>query len=150
MFDDDTTDAQWAQLQQEEQAMKVSSMIESKWLKKEDIEDDTIVTIKGIKQENLGKDEAPEMRWVIYFKELPKGMVLNVTGIRVLEATFGGETDDWRGKTVTLYVDPNVSFQGRVVGGLRLRPAKKAQPKTAMAPPADTQANDEFDDDLPF
>ena len=129
--------------------MKVSSMIESKWLKKEDIEDDTIVTIRGIKQENLGKDEAPEMRWVIYFKELPKGMVLNVTGIRVLEATFGGETDDWRGKTVTLYVDPNVSFQGRVVGGLRLRPAKKAaQPKTALAPPV----ADEFEDDsaVPF
>jgi len=128
--------------------MKVSQMVESKYLRKEDIEEDKVVTIKGVRQDNLAKDGMPdEMRWVIGFQEFAKPMVLNITSIRVLEAAFGDETDDWKGKKVTLYVDPNVSFQGRVVGGLRLRPMKpktQAQ-KTALAPP-----DEEFKDEIPF
>ena len=127
--------------------MKVSEMIQSKWLKKEDIEEDTVCTILGLRQDNLGKDDQPEMRWVVGLRTQAgvnlKPMVLNVTSIRVLESAFGNESDDWKGKQVTVYVDPNVSFQGRVVGGLRLRPIKAKKP-IATEPP-------EFDDDkIPF
>src|SRR5271170_514654 len=112
--------------------MKVAEMITSKWLKKEDMEEDTICTILGVRQDNLGKEgEAAEMRWVIGLRTQAgmnlKPMVLNVTSIRVLESAFGSESDDWKGKSVTVYVDPSVSFQGRVVGGLRLRPVKPAK-----------------------
>lgn len=128
--------------------MKVKDMIESKYLRKEDFDEDMICTIKGLKLEDLGKDEKKEERWIIYFREQQKGMVLNVTSIRVLESAFGDESDVWVGKKVTVYVDPNVSFQGRVVGGLRLRPMK---PEKA-APTRSTQeaAVPELDDDIPF
>ena len=158
---DDITDAQWAQLEQEhhqlhdelksiytqlkDKLMKTSDMIVSKFLRKEDFPEDEVVTIKGIKQENVGREDAQEMRWVIYFRERDKGMVLNVTSIRVLESAFGDDTDFWKGKQATIYVDPNVSFQGRVVGGLRLRPIK-ATPKGNQAP----QPKDDFNDDVPF
>jgi hypothetical protein len=125
---------------------KVSEMITSKFLRKEDFDEDQVCTIKGVRLEDLGQADKPESRWVIYFKERDKGMVLNVTTIRVLESAFGDDTDHWIGNRVMVYVDPNVSFQGRVVGGLRLRPPK-AGPK---APPAPKPVDNEFADEVPF
>lgn len=158
---EDWNAATWAQQDNDErwiyehthagEAMKVSDMITSKYLRKEDLEDDTPVTIKGIKLEDLGRDDAKEQRWVIYFKEFEKGMVLNVTSIRVLESAFGDDTDPWLGKRVLLYVDPSVSFQGRVVGGLRIRvPRPKAtSEKVKKVSTLDDDLNAE-DDSIPF
>src|SRR5271168_3318002 len=125
----------------------VKDMIQSKYLAKGDFEDEQICTIKGVKQENLGKDDQPEeLRWVLYFRDapVPKGMVMNITTIRVLEQAFGGDTDHWVGNKVIVYVDPNVSFAGKVVGGLRLRIAKQTK---AAAAPAQAPKNDDIDDD---
>ena len=134
---------------------KVSDMVQSKYLRKEDIEDDTPATIRGVKLEDLGQEGQKEQRWIIYFKEQPKGMVLNVTTIRVLESAYGDDTDTWIGKRVLLYVDPNVSFQGRVVGGLRLRVPRpqKAAPVASKAPATDVYSDPEdpgFADEVPF
>lgn len=131
---------------EEGREMKVSQMVTSKYLRKEDFQDqDQVCTIKALKLENVGREDAPEERWCMYFRERDKAMVLNVTTIRVLEGAFGDESDDWVGKKVMVYVDPNVSFQGRVVGGLRLRPPKK------QAAPAPAPVNNDFDDaEIPF
>lgn len=126
----------------------VKDMIQSKFLRKEDFDEDQICTIKGCRLEDVGRDDAPEQRWVIFFREHPKGMVLNITTIRVLEQAFGGDTDNWVGKQATVYVDPNVSFGGKIVGGLRLRVQKqKAAPKPAAAAAQPAPAG--FDDELP-
>jgi hypothetical protein len=135
---------------------KVSDMIVSKFLRKEDCEDEIIVTAKAVTQEDMPGD-AGGQRWVLSFKELEKGLVLNTTAIRVLEKAFGSDSDDWIGKRVVLYADPNVSFKGQVVGGLRLRPVKTpapAKPKTAASKPKDAlkpepSAQDTFDEDIP-
>lgn len=113
----------------------VKNMIQSKYLRKEDVPDDETYTIKGVRQDNLAKEGQPdEMRWVMGFQEVNKPMVLNITSIRVLEQAFGGDTDHWRGNKVIVYTDPNVSFGGKVVGGLRLRiPKQKTAPKQTMA-----------------
>jgi hypothetical protein len=115
-------------------------MISSKFLRKEDIEDDIVVTAKHVSLEDMPGDDG-EKRWVLAFRELSKGLVLNTTTIRTLEKAYGGDTDGWAGKKVTLYVDPNVSFRGQVVGGLRLRPVK---PK-----PAPAAAAADFNDEIP-
>lgn len=140
--------------------MKTSDMIPSKFLKKSDFDEDQVVTIKGLKLEDVGNEG--DQRWVLYFSELHKGMVLNVTSIRVLEAAFGDESDFWIGKRVKVYVDPNVSFGGKVVGGLRLMPPKNAKaanggphpnaPVGAELKPTPRSHDPEFDDDkdLPF
>jgi hypothetical protein len=144
-FEDETRLAhpEWFTLRQESN-MKVKDMVQSKFLRKEDFEEDTILTIKGIKLEDLGNENANEQRYVLYFLEQLKGMVLNVTTIRVLEAAYGDDTDNWVKRKVTVYVDPNVSFQGRVVGGLRLRPIKD-KPK-----PVAHEVEPDFDDKIPF
>ena len=84
----------------------VKDMIQSKYLRKEDFDQDgQICVIKGVRQENLAKDDQQEeLRWVLYFKDapVPKGMVMNITTIRVLEQSFGGDTDHWVGNAVTV------------------------------------------------
>lgn len=125
---------------------RVSEMIVSKFLRKEDFDEDRVMTIKGIKLEDMPGDSG-DQKWVLYFREEAKGMALNVTTIRVLEQAYGDDTDQWVGNKVMVYVDPNVSFGGKVVGGLRLRTPKKSSVKAPPPPPADLG---EFDQDVPF
>jgi hypothetical protein len=126
---------------------KVSEMIISKFLRKEDVDDDLIVTLKNCRLEDM-PGESKEQRWVLYFRELPKGLVLNTTIIRVLEKNFGDDSDEWAGKKVTLFVDENVTFKGAIVGGLRLR-VQKAPKQSPLVPVSGAPAAPEFDDQIP-
>ena len=59
------------------------------------------------------------------FAELEKPLILNATNIRRLAAIFGTtNTRQWKGQ-VTLYVDENVEFGGKPVGGIRVRPVDR-------------------------
>lgn len=123
---------------------KVHEMLESKYLKKEDIGEGKLYTVAGFKKENLAQEgEPPEYKWVMRFEEAEKPLVLNSTNIQLCEKAFGSDdTDDWIGKKLVLYVDENVSFGGKIVGGIRVRAQKKAKPAAPSV--------DEFDDGPPF
>ncbi len=41
--------------------------------------------------------------------------------LRIVMGAYGRQTAGWIGKPVILYVDPNVMFSGRLVGGIRVR-----------------------------
>lgn len=112
---------------------KVGDMIASKYLKIADVPDPVIVTIAGVKQVNIAKeDDTPEYKWVIKFEEFDKPMVLNSTNIHVCaKVLLSDDTDDWRGKEIILFNDPNVSFKGEITGGLRFRGQEKAPVKAA-------------------
>ena len=133
----------------------INEMVQSKYLKQADVPDPVIVTVQGVKQVNMAKDdEAPELKWAIKFRELDKPMVLNSTNIHVAAKVFGSpNTDDWRGKEIILYTDPNVSFGGQVVGGLRFRGQEKAPVKAATRQVMPRKTGGTFDDmpdDLPW
>jgi len=100
------------------------------------------------------EDEAPEGKWGIKFRELPKPMVLNSTKIHVAAKVCGSQnTDDWKGKEIVLYTDPNVSFGGQVVGGLRFRGQEKPPVKVERQPSRGSNLPGGFqdmDDDVPF
>ena len=130
----------------------VNEMIESKYLKQSDVSEDTIVTIEKVGKANVApKGEEAEYKWLIRFTEFPKPMVLNSTNIkRLAKACGSGETDEWTGKQVVLYVDPDVEFAGNVVGGLRIR-AHKPAPVTKQVMPKQTGGKfDDLADDIPF
>jgi len=133
--------------------MKISDMIESKYLKQSDVEGEVPVTITGIKKVNVARDdEEPEYRWTVKFQEFPKPMVLNVTNLKRLAKACGDDTDEWMGKTVVLYVDPDIEFGGNVVGGLRLRGVRK---QAKVAGQSSDEVNRKFreavdESDLPF
>lgn len=103
---------------------RVSEMIESKYLRKEDIQDEAVVTIERIGKVNVALDDQPEeKKWAVKFAEFAKPMVLNSTNIQLLAKACGSDnTDDWKQRKVIVYVDDNVSFQGKLIGGLRIRP----------------------------
>jgi hypothetical protein len=131
---------------------KVGEMIESKYLKQSDVEQDSIVTIEKVGKANIAREgDEPEYKWLVRFKEIKKPMVLNSTNIkRLAKACNSDDTDDWAGKQVVLYVDPDVEFAGNVVGGLRIR-AHKQQPQTRSVQPQQTGGKfDDMSDDVPF
>lgn len=122
--------------------MKTSEMMDSKYLKQSDVDGDVTVTIRGIKRVNVAQEDQPEeLKWIIGFHEMRKPMVLNSTNIQLLERFLGDETDDWKDKKVILYVDPNVSFGGKLTGGIRVKQYK-------FGPKAGDLKS--MDDDIPF
>ena len=73
-----------------------------------------------------------KQRWVLSFKELEKGLVLNTTTIRVLEKAFGKHTDRLAQPARSRSTSTRTcSFKGQVVGGLRVRPQKAKATKAA-------------------
>lgn len=125
---------------------KTSDMRESKFLKKEDVGRGVMVTITGCVQKNVAKEGVdPEHKWCLTFSELEKPLVLNATNVQLCEAILGSDdTDHWIGKRIVLYTDPNVSYQGKLIGGIRVRAPKATAPPPA--PPVDSMT----DDEIPF
>jgi len=114
--------------------MKTGDMRESKFLKQSDVGRGALLTISGIVQHNVAKDGAdPELKYCMTFLESEKPLVANSTNLQLCEHIFGSdETDDWIGKKIVLYADPNVSYGGKLVGGIRVRaPRLQAQPQVA-------------------
>jgi len=136
--------------------MNISQLKESKFLKKEDCGNGILVTIERVTQENVAKEGAePEYKWVVHFQESDKPMVLNSTNGQIIaQITRSEETDDWAGHKIVLYHDPNVSFGGKIMGGIRCRAPRNAAPaKPAAAPPKQAPAQAALpaeDDSVPF
>jgi hypothetical protein len=128
---------------------RTSEMLPSKYLKKEDVGEGVLVTINRIEQSNVAKEGAdPEMKWTVGFSELDKPLVLNSTNIHAIELIAKSDnTDDWNGVKVVLYNDPNVSFAGKITGGIRVR-APRIPKNPAAAPVVSPLA--EPVSDLPF
>lgn len=125
----------------------INQIKQSNFLKKEDCGTTGIlVTIRGCEEQNIAKQGAPEeLKWALFFNEVEKPMVLNSTNAQIIAGIVGSEeTDDWAGHQIVLYADPNISFGGKLVGGIRARaprlkqpqakPLPKPQPKPAPAP----------------
>ena len=132
----------------------INQMIESKFLKKEDVggERGVLVTISGCQQANVAMQGAdPEMKWTLAFAELDKPMVLNSTNIHMCAKACGSDnTDDWMGKKVVLYEDPNVTFGGKLVGGIRIRAQITRAAPVVPQKKTPIQQLQDMPDDVPF
>jgi hypothetical protein len=99
----------------------------SEYLKSEDVEasgGELTYTIKGIARKEYEEDDGTKsVKGVLTFNEVDKKLTLNVTNTNALIAMYGKENIDtaWIGKTVILFVDPNVKYGGKMVKGLRIR-----------------------------
>ncbi len=114
-FDNETTNA----------APNANDFIGGNYLKKEDIDGARIVTLTDVWSEAVLS--AGRKKLVVSFREFEKPLILNKTNIKRFARIFGtGDTKAWRGP-VTLYVEPGVEYAGRVVGGIRVRPAAKTE-----------------------
>ena len=138
---------------------KISEMIDSKYLKKSDLDDyegEAVVTVVGVKRANIAReDQAEDLKWLIKFKEFEKPMVLNSTNIQLTARACGSEdTDDWKGKQIIVYIDENVSFGGKLVGGLRIKTLKRkahtAASDSGWDEPEKPETAKIVADDIPF
>jgi len=116
----------------------VNDLRNSQFLTKEDVEPPVKVTIKSYREQNVEMEGEPERKkWTLFFNELDKPLVLNMTnGQRIEVITGSSDFDDWIGKEITLYNDKSVSFGGKLTGGIRvfvspptgIEPAKQNEP----------------------
>jgi hypothetical protein len=133
---------------------KTKDMLPSNYLKQADFDQDYIVTVRRIEHKNIAMEGKPtDMKWLAHFNEFDKPMVLNSTNIQLMEKACGSDdTDDWVGKEIIVYTDPNVSFGGELVGGLRIKKAQQAAPAKPKAAPRAAYASDSqghADQDIP-
>ena len=141
--------------------MNINSMMPSKYLKKEDFPQPALVTIRAFTHDNVAQQGQPEeKKWVMHFNEFENGMVMNSTNLQLTASALGSdETEEWIGRQVVVYSDPNVSFGGKLTGGIRIRQVR--QRPTAPAPtvrhasppqqPAPSSHGfDNMDSDIPF
>ena len=121
---------------------KIGEMIESKYLKQGDIDNEVVVTVDKVGKGNIAKEgDEPEYKWMVRFREFKKPMILNSTNIKRLAKVCGSDdSDDWSGQRVTLFVDPDIEFAGNVVGGLRISAKKPELPGNLQ----------DMKDDVPF
>ena len=160
--------------------MKISNAFPSKYLKSEDLEmgKQYKVTIDRVLVEDVGQENSPEHKPVVYFVGGKKGMVLNKTNALTLATLFGDETDSWQGREIYLFVTMT-TYMGEPKKGLRLgmpqqpitqglpelardatpaqpmpdgRPTVPAQPLQGQGPgqPQDIGATLPDDDPIPF
>ena len=121
--------------------MNVSDLKQSKFLRKEDVEQPVLVTISALTTQNVAKEGAePDMKPVLHFHELDKPLVLNSTNGQLIAQITGKDEDieqAWIGARVVLYADPSIQFGGKLVGGIRIRaPRKAAVPVTGKRAPS--------------
>jgi hypothetical protein len=141
--------------------VNLNDIRQSKYLKREDCGDGVLATISGLTQENVAKEGAEaDIKTVMHFHELDKPMVLNSTNAQAV-ARITGITEDidraWVGAKVVIYDDPNVSFGGKITGGIRIRAprlpksaAPKGNPAIAPAKPAAPAQAETFYDGTPL
>ena len=95
----------------------------AKYLKKEDIPSPVNTSILWTKEEEVtAPGKGTETRLVLYFDGFKKGLVLNATNAQALEEITGTEDcDKWADIPIQVYVDPDVKYGGKKIGGIRIR-----------------------------
>lgn len=103
----------------------------SRFLSQPDVEPPLLLTITGCRRENVSPANArPDEKVVLMFQEHEKPLVLNVTNFKIIQKMTGkDEIEDWAGTQVVVYFNPDIEYQGEVIGGIRVRaPRKIGQP----------------------
>ena len=123
----------------------------SDYLKADDLEGEELtLTIKNWKTEPFKNDAGVEQaKVVLSFKEIDKTLVCNKTNAGSIAYAYGDDTDDWIGKTITLF--PQMAdYQGRTVPAIRVRATKPKTPGAVNKLLKTTKTDKDLDDEIPF
>jgi hypothetical protein len=116
--------------------MHISQFSDSKFLRKANVDPPVLATIGNLEQVDVSMDGEPaKLKWALHFEELDKPLIINSTNAALIAKIAGSEdTEQWTGHKIVLFHDPNISFGGKLVGGIRVRPPKKQTLKPAPKP----------------
>lgn len=123
--------------------MNIRDMYPKKYASGEDLEGRAVnVTISGISKERMTPPgSAPVEKYVIFFRETQRGVVLSrILAEQIATITGFDDTDKWPGQVVTLYPESiTVAGKKRVV--IRARAAAgPSLPRTAYTISTDKEA----------
>ena len=113
--------------------MNINSFFAGDFLKAEQLKDgDLSLTISDIEVVEFKKqDGSLDRKPALVFSNSDQKLTLNKTNTSMLAKILGGtETDDWVGKTITLYASVT-DFQGNAVDCIRIRPELSTTPTPA-------------------
>jgi len=123
---------------------------DTKYVQKTDVEKGALVTIATITEENVAPNNQPEeMKFVLNFKENIKPWVPNIGSLEEISKIAGtGDVDRWPGTVIVMYVNPDVEFAGKRVGGIRCRAPKAgySQQQQITEPQQEAVVQEEPDD----
>lgn len=74
---------------------------------------------------------------IAHFLEPIKPMVLNSTNSKIMKSFAVNKSpfvEDWKNKTIELYVDKNIKMKGQVVGGIKIKPTQPVLKKPILTP----------------
>ena len=96
---------------------------DSQYLKKEDLSDPVDTELLWVKEEKVtAPGKGTKTRLVAHFDGLSKGLVLNSANCEILaEITAIDDPNEWKDVALQLYVDPDVTYGGKKIGGIRIR-----------------------------
>ena len=120
--------------------MHITNFTESKFLRKADVDPPVLVTIGELEQVDVSMPSEP--------KEMK---IMNSTNAELIKNITGSEdTDGWIGRKIVLYKDDNVSFGGKLVGGIRARAPKKPVVKPVAKPAPAPVEQDNGEEESPY
>jgi hypothetical protein len=103
----------------------ISELNNSRFLSKGDvIEEPIVATIAYVEKQNIAPaGQPPVENYVVVFEEDDvKPLVLKKTNGNLIAAMFGKpNSEDWTGKKIEAYWNPEIQFGGEMVGGIRVR-----------------------------
>ena len=101
--------------------MKIGAAFPTKWLKAEDLGGKShLLTIAKVVMEQVGTEDSPEEKPVMFFVGKSKGIVLNKTNATSVSLHYGDDTDNWTNKPVQVFPDKTM-FGGKMVDCIRMR-----------------------------
>lgn len=92
----------------------------------------TVRIVKVEAGEIIGAGAKTSKRPMIYIEGKAKPIAGNSSICKAIQGMYGSTVEDWVGKLITIYGDPDVMFGGEKVGGIRVKPMV---PKAAARQP---------------
>jgi hypothetical protein len=135
--------------------IKVSELYRGKYMKSSDLKGETWpVRIKDVKVEEFGEhNEEKQGKYVVYFQNHERPLVLNWTNASLLSSHFGDNPDEWLGRTIELFCE-RVLFKGDRVAAIRVRIPPKSDAGAAVqvrkSPAPVTAGTEDLNDDISF
>ena len=115
--------------------MRVSDVYGGEYLKCIHLQgQDVAVHVESVAVEEVGEEKKRQI--VLKFAGQERRLGLCKTNAEQIAALYGDDTGLWIGQAITLWPDPTVSFGGKTVGGVRIRPIPPAASPVQVQPVA--------------
>jgi len=129
-----------------------SSFDQSRFLSTADLTQEKKLRIKSVTVESVrGNSGRQEEKPVAWFTNHKKGLVLNATNRRTLQAALGDDMEKWANAIIIVF-PTHTDYAGKTVGALRVRmpPPKQATMGNGQPTGAKEVLKDDLDDEINF